>query len=77
VRFHGRNYDKWWHHDEAWERYNYSYSAEELREWLPRLRQLEAGTDVTLVYANNHYRGQSLDTINTLRDLLAEGTPSP
>ncbi len=73
VRFHGRNYDKWWQHDEAWERYNYSYSAEELGEWLPRLRQLETDTDVTLVYANNHYRGQSLDTISTLRDLLADG----
>jgi uncharacterized protein YecE (DUF72 family) len=73
VRFHGRNYDKWWKHEEAWERYNYSYSAQELSEWLPRLRQLESETEVTLVYANNHYRGQSLDTISTLRDLLAEG----
>ena len=75
VRFHGRNYDKWWKHDEAWERYNYSYTADELREWLPRLRQLDAESEVTLVYANNHYRGQSLDTINTLRDLLAQGAP--
>jgi uncharacterized protein YecE (DUF72 family) len=73
VRFHGRNYEKWWRHDEAWERYNYSYTPEELREWLPRLRQLEADTEVTLVYANNHYRGQSLQTIDSLRDLLAQG----
>jgi uncharacterized protein YecE (DUF72 family) len=75
VRFHGRNYEKWWRHDEAWERYNYSYTPEELREWVPRLNELESSTDVTLVYANNHYRGQSLETINTLRSLLADDAP--
>src|SRR5690554_6947799 len=37
VRFHGRNYKKWWQHDEAWERYDYMYSAEELGEWVPRV----------------------------------------
>ncbi|MBU0704761.1 MAG: DUF72 domain-containing protein, partial [Chloroflexi bacterium] len=25
VRFHGRNRAKWWQHDEAWERYDYTY----------------------------------------------------
>src|SRR5438876_9911671 len=26
VRFHGRNYEKWFAHEESWERYNYLYS---------------------------------------------------
>ncbi len=71
VRFHGRNSEKWWQHEAAWERYDYTYRPEELQEWLPKLKQLEADTDVTLVYANNHYRGQSLQAIQALKDLLA------
>jgi len=76
VRFHGRNARKWWEHDQAWERYDYSYAAEELREWVPRLRQLEEESEVVLVYANNHYRSQSVDTLRTLRSMLAGADPS-
>jgi uncharacterized protein YecE (DUF72 family) len=71
VRFHGRNYDKWWQHDHAWERYDYSYGKEELLEWVPRLKSLKSESEITLAYANNHYRGQSLDTVRQLRALLA------
>ncbi|MGH2619043.1 MAG: DUF72 domain-containing protein [Anaerolineales bacterium] len=70
VRFHGRNAEKWWEHEQAWERYDYSYSADELREWVPKIRSLETESEAVLVYANNHYRGQSLDTIRKLRELL-------
>lgn len=72
VRFHGRNAEKWWQHDEAWERYDYTYSEPELEEWVPKLKQLDSATDVTLVYANNHYRGQALETVRTLRSLLGQ-----
>ncbi len=71
VRFHGRNAARWWNHEHAWERYDYTYSEEELREWVPRLRRLEEQAALVLVYANNHYRGQSLDTLRKLRRLLA------
>lgn len=70
VRFHGRNYEKWWNHDEAWERYNYDYSEEELQEWVPKLEQLEKSTDLTMAFANNHWRGKSLETVRLLRELL-------
>jgi uncharacterized protein YecE (DUF72 family) len=70
VRFHGRNAEKWWDHEFAWERYDYTYSEDELREWVPKLRGLEAESEAVLVYANNHYRGQSLDTIRKLKEML-------
>jgi uncharacterized protein YecE (DUF72 family) len=70
VRFHGRNADKWWEHEQAWERYDYTYSDGELGEWVPKIRGLEAESEVVLVYANNHYRGQSVETIRKLRELL-------
>ena len=36
-----RHYDKWWHHSEAWECYDYSYTDDELMEWLPKILQLD------------------------------------
>jgi uncharacterized protein YecE (DUF72 family) len=71
VRFHGRNASQWWDHEQAWQRYDYTYSDDELEEWLPRLRALDGGAQLTLVFANNHYRGQSLDTVRRLGRLLA------
>jgi uncharacterized protein YecE (DUF72 family) len=75
VRFHGRNGRKWWEHEQAWERYDYTYSQDELKEWLPRLRQLEQESEVVLVYANNHYRSQSVDALRALRTMLSEAKP--
>jgi len=70
VRFHGRNAAKWYNHKEAWERYDYTYAVEELREWVPRLRQLDAEAPVTLVYFNNHFEGQAVKGARDLGQLL-------
>jgi uncharacterized protein YecE (DUF72 family) len=71
VRFHGRNAKKWWQHDEAWERYDYTYSKEELEEWVPRIRELDRKAETTFLFANNHWQGQAVDTARQLRLLLA------
>ncbi len=73
VRFHGRNAAQWWDHEYAWQRYDYTYSEEELQSWVPRLQELDAAAPLTLVYANNHYRGQSVDTLSKLETLLTGG----
>lgn len=70
VRFHGRNAEKWWRHEQAWERYDYTYNVDELRDWIPRIHELEHNSPLTLVYANNHYKGQSVDTLRKLNSLL-------
>jgi uncharacterized protein YecE (DUF72 family) len=70
VRFHGRNKEKWWQHEHAYERYDYSYSAEELEEWLPKIRNLDKIAEKTFIFANNHWKGQAVDTIRQLRMLL-------
>lgn len=72
VRFHGRNAEKWYQHEFAWERYDNQYSEQELDEWLPRLNELDRSAPITLVYANNHYRGQSVDLIRALKIMLAD-----
>jgi uncharacterized protein YecE (DUF72 family) len=70
VRLHGRNAEKWWRHEHAWERYDYTYQVPELEAWVPRIKELDREAPLTLVYANNHYRGQSVDTIRKLETLL-------
>lgn len=70
VRFHGRNAQKWWQHDEAYERYSYSYKPEELQEWVPKIEKLENTAQKTFVFTNNHYRGQAVDTARELKELL-------
>lgn len=70
ARFHGRNSEKWWQHDKAYERYDYSYTPEELSEWLPRIRKLNSTAENTFIFANNHWRGQAVSTIRQLRTML-------
>ena len=70
VRFHGRNAAKWWRHEQAYERYDYSYTPAELSEWLPKIRELERAAEKTFVFANNHWRGQSVSTIRQLQLML-------
>ncbi len=72
VRFHGRNVAKWYQHEHAWERYDYTYSVEELQEWVPRLVELAHATAELYVLANNHWQGQAIDTIRKLRSLLLQ-----
>ncbi|MFC1941217.1 DUF72 domain-containing protein [Chloroflexota bacterium] len=70
IRFHGRNSDKWWEHEHAYERYDYSYTPQELSEWLPKIRKLDSMAEKTFVFANNHWRGQAVSTIRQLRVML-------
>lgn len=71
IRFHGRNYQKWWHHQETHERYDYLYSEEELKDWVPKIEKLAAQTEKTFVSMNNHYRGQAVINGRMIRDMLA------
>jgi uncharacterized protein YecE (DUF72 family) len=72
VRFHGRNAKKWWRHDEAWERYDYTYSDEELSEWVPKIENLAEQAEKTFLFANNHWQGQSVGTARQLIMLLEQ-----
>lgn len=59
VRLHGRNSANWFRSgEEAASRYDYFYSAEELRPWVERARRLEERAEEIFIIANNHYRGK-------------------
>ena len=70
IRFHGRNAAKWWQHEQAWERYDYSYSRRELEQWLPKIQLVSSTAENTFIFANNHWRGQAVDTIRQVRSML-------
>ncbi len=69
VRFHGRNYEKWFAHEESWERYNYLYSKEELEPWVDRIETMARSRDVFVV-TNNHFRGQAIVNAGDLEESL-------
>ena len=76
LRFHGRKFDKWWRHEHRNERYDYLYSAAELKPWAERTKALAQEPGVTDVYVvnNNHFAGQAV--VNALM-LEAEVTGRP
>lgn len=74
IRFHGRNKEKWYNHSKAYERYDYLYSEEEIKEWIPRIRYIEKGSKITFVAFNNHFRAQGAKNASMLKRLLVPGT---
>lgn len=54
VRFHGRNLKNWFRRQGTVdERFDYLYSKEELKEWIPKIKNLAEHTDQVHVMFNN------------------------
>jgi uncharacterized protein YecE (DUF72 family) len=74
VRFHGRNYDIWFHdekeNDDRLDRYDYLYTEEQLLSWVPRLREMEERVPRVRVFFNNHGRAKAAKNALELMDLL-------
>src|SRR3954451_968249 len=82
VRFHGRNAGTWnVRGTSASERFDYLYSDEELREWVPQLRELAGQAEQAFAVFNNNNRSpgpagapvaQAAWNADLLRKLLSE-----
>ena len=70
LRFHGRNGQCWWEHEQAYQRYDYMYSQDELIEWIPRVKEINNNTKKTFIYFNNHYRAKAAKSALIFLDLL-------
>ena len=70
IRFHGRNRENWYGTDSS-RRYDYLYSEDELKEWVPRIRTLEQKTDKLFAFFNNHARAQAVTNAKMLINLLS------
>ncbi|TMK48089.1 MAG: DUF72 domain-containing protein, partial [Actinobacteria bacterium] len=73
VRFHGRDPKAWTTKSEtAAERFRYEYKEKELREWVPKIKDLSQQARETHVLMNNCYRDYAVNNARELRSLLEE-----
>jgi len=71
FRFHGRvDAKSWWNPKEPYERYNYEYKEEELKEILPLVRKVEKETKEVYLLFNNHFRGKAVKAALIMKKLL-------
>ena len=76
IRLHGRNKEKWHNHEEAYERYDYLYSMEELEEIKSKITKIYEGKN-TYIFFNNHYRGKGAMNALQLKELFGENVKIP
>ncbi len=76
IRLHGRNQEKWWEGEEAYERYDYLYSEEELKEIKEKIMRIYEGKE-TFVFFNNHYRGKGALNALQMKELFGEEVKVP
>lgn len=72
MRLHGRNAAQWWRHDASEDRYNYLYSADELREFSDIAGAAQTLVKKAYLYTNNHFSAKSVVNAVMLKAQLGE-----
>lgn len=70
LRFHGRNAGKWYEHKKAFERYDYLYTEEEIRQWVPKIKQLDSDARDVFIFYNNHFQSKAVQNAIQLKEIL-------
>ena len=70
MRLHGRNAEKWWRHDRAEDRYDYLYSATELRPFSETADAARHLVKKLYVYLNNHFTAKAVANAAVLKHQL-------
>jgi len=68
IRWHGFGSNIW---------YDYNYSKEEIREWVPRVEQILSESKQVFGFWNNHYRGNAPTNCNEILQMLGKSPKSP
>jgi uncharacterized protein YecE (DUF72 family) len=72
VRLHGRNRENWFREGAGRDdRYDYLYAADELEDWVGRIKALGRKSGKVYVVTNNHYRGQALANALQIRNMIS------
>ena len=66
FRWHGRGRRPW---------YNYRYSEDELREWVPRLKEAEKKVEKVYGYFNNHFHGYAIENCIEFMQMMKIAKP--
>src|SRR5258706_7200915 len=72
MRIHGRNAAQWWRHDASEDRYNYLYSADELREFSETAGAAKELVKKSYLYTNNHFSSKSVVNAVMLKAQLGQ-----
>src|SRR5436190_8885128 len=72
MRLHGRNAAKWWKHERSEDRYDYLYSADELKEFSETAAATRALVKKTYLYTNNHFSAKSVANAAMIKHQLGE-----
>jgi uncharacterized protein YecE (DUF72 family) len=76
VRFHGRNAETWEKKGlSPAERFDWLYSADELREWLPKIQELAERTREVHLLMNNCRDDKAVVSARRLQELLGQAKP--
>lgn len=67
FRWHGRGKDPW---------YDYLYTEDELKEWVPKIQEVQESVNEVYGYFNNHYHGYAPENCLDILDMLGIVTPS-
>ena len=77
FRFHGRNYQQWWRHDAAEDRYNYLYPAPEQQELADEVKAVAEQARDAYAFYNNHYRAKAVVNALELRATFGQAVDEP
>ena len=72
LRLHGRNVAAWWHHDRAEDRYDYLYSAAELKPYAETAVAVRTLVKKMHLYLNNHFAAKSVANAVMIKQQLGE-----
>ncbi|HEY2907543.1 MAG TPA: DUF72 domain-containing protein [Vicinamibacterales bacterium] len=72
MRLHGRNARNWWRHSKSEDRYDYLYSADELKEFSETAGAARELVKKTYLYTNNHFSAKSVANAAMIKKQLGE-----
>ena len=72
MRLHGRNAAQWWRHAKSEDRYDYLYSADELREFSDTADAARRLVKKMYLYTNNHFSAKSVANAVMIKQQLDE-----
>jgi len=72
MRLHGRNVETWWRHEKSEDRYDYLYSADELKEFSETADAARRLVKKLYLYTNNHFSAKSVANAVMIKKQLGE-----
>jgi uncharacterized protein YecE (DUF72 family) len=72
MRLHGRNAAHWWRHEKSEDRYNYLYTADELKEFTETADAAQTLVRKLYLYTNNHFSAKSVANAAMIKRQLGQ-----